>query len=194
MSRKFYGLLLILCCLACVKPKIRQTPPSGACFQTMSIKFNFMDRQGKENGRIHWRFDDRQGKFLFFTPLNQVAMELDTDGELALLINFDKKIFWRGDFSFLLNRLWGIDLTLQELKLLLIQGLVPQEKIKGKGIVISLETNPKDQLPQIVNIKQNDASLTLKILKNESRPGNIVLLDYSRHFQPAELENVLGDD
>jgi hypothetical protein len=194
MLRQIIGLLLLLCCLACVRPKIRQTFPTEGTFQTMSIKFNFSDRRGRQNGRIHWRFDDRNAKFLFFTPLNQVGLELDVDGETSLLVRPQKKLYWRGDFSILLNRLWGIDLTLEELKQLLVRGQIPAAKIKDKGIAVFLETNPKDPSPRIVNIRQNDAALTLKILKNEARPGKIVLLDYEQRFQAAELEDVLGDD
>jgi hypothetical protein len=184
----------MLCCLACARARITHEPASGACFQTMNIKFNFSDSQGKQSGRIHWRFDDQYSKILFFTPLNQVGLELDAVGEISLLVRLNKKIFWRGDFSYLLDRLWGIDLTLEELKQLLIKGQIPAVKIKDKGIVVSLETDHKDQSPQIVNIRQNDAALTLKILKNETRPGKIVLLDYDQRFQAAELEDVLGDD
>jgi hypothetical protein len=194
MSRKLIGLFLMLCCLACVRPRIRQIPAAGACFQTMSIKFNFSDRQGKQNGRIHWRFDAHKAKFLFFTPFNQVGLELDVAGENALVINLKNKMYWQGDFSFLLNRLWGIDLTLQELKQLLTNGLIPETKIKEKGIVITLETNDEDLAPQIVNIRQNDVTLILKVLKKEIRPGSIVLLDYNQRFQLAELEDVLVDD
>jgi hypothetical protein len=160
----------------------------------MSIKFNFSDRQGKQNGRIHWRFDAHNSKFLFFTPFNQVGLELDVAGENALLINLKNKIYWQGDFSFLLHRLWGIELTLQELKQILTMGQIPVTKIKDKEIVIFLETNPKVRSPQIVNIRQNDAALTLKILKSESRPGHIVMLDYDQRFQLAKLEDVLADD
>jgi hypothetical protein len=194
MAHKFVGLILMLCCLACARPGIRQTPPVGASFQTMSIKFNFSDLQGKQNGRIHWRFDAYNSKFLFFTPFNQIGLELDVTSEKALLINLKNKIYWQGDFSFLLRRLWGIELTLQELKQLLTMGQIPATRIKDKEIVISLETNPKVRSPQIVNIRQNDAALTLKILKSESRPGHIVMLDYDQRFQLAELEDVLADD
>jgi hypothetical protein len=194
MSRKIIGLFLMLSFLACARPRITQEPVAGAFFQVMSIKFNFSDRQGKQNGRIHWRFDAFNAKFLFFTPLNQVGLELDVKGETALLLRPGKKLYWRGDFSFLLDHLWGIDLTLEELEQLLIKGSIPEAKIKEKGIVISLETNPKDQSPQIVNISQSTATLILKILKSEIRPGNIVLLDYDQRFQPAELEDVLADD
>jgi hypothetical protein len=194
MSRKLFSLLLLLACFACIRPKISHAPATGTYFQCMSIKFNFSDRQGKQNGRIYWRFDDHSSKFLFFTPLNQVGLELDVAGETSLLLRSKKKLYWRGDFGFLLKRLWGINLTLAELKQLLIKGQIPASKIKDMGISVSLETNPTDRPPQIVTIRQNDATLILKILKNEIRPGSIVLLDYDRRFQPAELEDVLADD
>ena len=194
MSRKLIRLFLMLCCLACARPTIKQMPPSGACFQTMSIKFNFHDRQGKQNGRIHWRFDEQHSKILFFTPINQVGLELDIAGETSLLVRQSKKLYWRGDFSYLLERLWGIDLTLEELKQLLIKGQIPATKIEDKGIVVSLEINPKDQSPQIVHIGQNDANLTIQILKKEIRPGSIALLKYDQRFQLAEIEDVLADD
>jgi hypothetical protein len=160
----------------------------------MSIKFNFSDRQGKQNGRMHWRFDEQYSKMLFFTPVNQVGLELDVDGEKSLLLRPGKKLYWQGDFSFLLRHLWGIELTLRELKELLVQGLIPEAKIKEKGIAIALETDPETRTPKTVNIKQSDAILTLKILKNETRPGSIVLLKYDQRFLPAKLEDVLADD
>jgi len=194
MLSKLISLILILCCLACPRPRIRQMPPNDACFQSMSLKFNFSDRQGKHNGRIHWRFDEQHSKFLFFTPVNQVGLELDVAGETSLLLRPGKKLYWRGDFSFLLRHLWGIELTLQELKQLLVQGLIPEAKIREKGIAVSLETDPENRSPKIVNIRQSDAILTLKVLKNETRPGTIVLLTYDQRFQAAEIADVLADD
>ncbi|MEI6614366.1 MAG: lipoprotein insertase outer membrane protein LolB [Chrysiogenales bacterium] len=160
----------------------------------MSIRFNFSDLQGKQNGRIHWRFDRFNAKFLFFTPLNQVSLELDVKGETALLLRPGRKQYWRGDFSFLLDRLWGIELTMEDLKQLLIKGLIPEAKMKEKGIAIDLETDPKDHSPQRVHFRRNDVDLNIKIMQSENRPGSIVFLDYDQRFQPAELEDLLSDD
>jgi len=194
MSRKSIGLLILMSFLACARPSIKHDPVDKACFQAISIKFNFSDSQGKQNGRVHWRFDANHAKFIFFTPLNQVALELDVAGESALLLRPGKRLYWKGDFSDLLGRLWGIDLTMDELKQIIIKGLIPETKIKEKGMVILLQTSTEDHSPQMVNIRRNDVDLTLKILKREIRPGTIVLLDYSRRFQAADLEDVLTDD
>ena len=97
--------------------------------------------------------------------------------------------------AFLLNRLWGIDLTLLELKQLLLKGLIPEAKIKAKGIVVT--SGNQSQRPVAANREyqaERFGQLILKIIKDETRPGSIVLLDYDRRFQPAELEDVLADD
>ena len=183
-----------MCCLSCIRPKTIPLPASGPFFQSLSIKFNYSDGQGRQNGRIHWRFDDQSSKMLFFTPLNQVGLELNVNGEASLLVRPGKKLYWRGDFSELLRRLWGIDLTLQELKDLLQKGQVPEEKARDQGIEMSVRANPRTQAVQSVHIRQDGVTLDLKVLKSETRPGNIVLLDYDRRFESAELEDVLADD
>ncbi|TFG79787.1 MAG: hypothetical protein E4H23_04775 [Chrysiogenales bacterium] len=194
MPRKLLSLLFILCCLACVRPKITQRPPAGPYFQSLSIKFNFNDGESKQNGRIHWRFDDRYAKFLFFTPLNQVGLELNAAGEEAVLLNFAKKIFWKGEFVSLLQRLWGIELTLDDLKQILVKGRIPKSKLDGKGISVSLKNDSRTGAPKTVRFRRGAADLTLRISRREFRPGQIILIDYSGRYQAADLESVLGDD
>ncbi|MBN2399287.1 MAG: hypothetical protein JXI33_02990 [Candidatus Aminicenantes bacterium] len=160
----------------------------------MSIKFNYSDSQAKQNGRFHMRFDERNAKFILFNPLNHVALQLQVAGEKALLSRPGQKLYWRGDFSLLLDRLWGIELTVAELKEIILSGALPQAKIREKGMVVDLEHNPDSQVPQTIKIRQNHAELILKILKNETRPGNIILLERLPGYKKAELEGILDHD
>jgi hypothetical protein len=194
MPRCVIIFILLLCCISCARPGIRQTPPAGNVFQALVIKFNFSDGRNKQNGKIHWRFDAASSKFLFFTPLNQVGLELDVEGENALLLRPENRLFWRGEFSDLIKRLWDIELTLDELKRLVGAGSLPEEKMRGQGIEISLETNAGDHTPRLVHIRHRHADLTLKIVRKEIHPGSVVFLDYRAKFQEAGLEEVLGDD
>ncbi len=194
MARKLFGLFLLLACLACIHPKIRQEPASGTFFHSMSIKFNYSDVQARQNGKVHVRFDERHAKFILFNPLNQVALQLDVAGEKARLVRPGKKLYWRGDFSYLLDRLWGIELTWAELKEILLTGSIPQAKITEKGIVVCLENNPDSRMPRTIKIKQDDAELILKILKSETRPGRVILLEHNRRFRAAVIEDILSDD
>ncbi|MCJ7524128.1 MAG: hypothetical protein MUP71_02775 [Candidatus Aminicenantes bacterium] len=194
MLKKIITLLGIVLFISCQTRKPELLPPSGPYFQSLSIKFNFNDGESKQNGRIHWRFDDRSSKFLFFTPLNQVGLELNADGEAAVLLNFAKKIFWKGEFVSLLHQLWGIELNLDDLKQILVKGLVPQTKLASKGISVSLKNDSQTGIPETVRFRRGAADLTLRISRREFSPGKIILINYSGRYQAADLESVLGDD
>jgi hypothetical protein len=194
MPRKLLVLILMFCCLACARPGIRQEPAAGTFFQAVTIKFNFQDSQGRQSGKIHWRFDADNAKFLIFNPLNQVALELDVAGEIALLLRPGKKLYWQGDFSLLLERLWGIQLNLGELKRLILDGVIPAGDTIGKDIKIDLQTGPESPSPRVIHIRQGDSDLTLKIVNSETRPGRVILLDHALNFRAAELVDVLSDD
>ncbi len=153
MLKKITILLGIVLFISCQARKPELLPPSGPYFQSLSIKFNFHDGESKQNGRIHWRFDDHYAKFLFFTPLNQVGLELNVAGEEAVLLNFAKKIFWKGEFVSLLQRLWGIELTLDDLKQILVKGQVPHDELKGRGISVSLKKNSGSGSPESVRFR-----------------------------------------
>jgi hypothetical protein len=194
MLKKIIVLAGIACCLSCQPRKPEMQPPAAPYFRSLSVKFNYQDRETRQNGRVHWRLDENHSKFLFFTPLNQVGLELDVAGEEAVLVNFSRKTFWRGDFSGLLERMWGIDLTLSELRSLLVEGVVPQAAFTGKGIAVALERNGGSGAPQTVRLRRGATDLTLRISRSEFRSGKIVLIDYSQRYQGAELESVLEDD
>jgi len=194
MLKKIITLLGIIFFISCQTREPELLPPSGPYFQSLSIKFNFHNDGSKQNGRIHWRFDDRCAKFLFFTPLNQVGLELNADGEEAVLLNFAKKMFWKGEFISLLQRLWGIELTLEDLKQILIKGRVPQTELSSKGISVSLKNDSRTGAPETVRFRRGSTDLTLRISRREFRPGQIILINYSGRYQAADLESVLDDD
>jgi hypothetical protein len=191
MLKKILVLICIAAAVSCQGRKPRLLPIAGEQFCSMSIKFNFRDPQGRQNGRVHWRFDDRSSKFIFFTPLNQVGLELNVAGEEAVLVNFSKKVFWKGDFSLLLDRLWGIGLPLAELRSLLDAGLVPRGGFEEKGIAADVERDALSGAPRSVRLRRGAAVLTLRITRSEFRPGRIVLVDYASRYRPAGLEAVL---
>ncbi len=194
MPREIPCLLLLLCCLACARPRVGTEPEAGDYFQVMDIRFSFQDSQGRQNGRTHWRFDEDNAKFLFFTPLNQVGLELEVAGETALLLRPGSPFYWRGEFRSLLDRLWGIDLRLEELKRLVTKGRLLPEREAELGIAIELEADPGSQAPRTVRVRLGDSGVTLRIIRSETRAGRVVLLDRVRGLMPAGLAEVLADD
>jgi Outer membrane lipoprotein LolB len=193
MLKKILFTLALAGFFSCHSYRPDLVPPTGPHFRSLNIKFSFHDPEARQNGRVSWRFDDAGSKFLFFNPLNQGGMELDVAGEEAVLVDHGKKAFWRGDFSELLDRMWGIALSLSDLKSLLAENGTMPAGLAGKGIAVSLE-RAAGGAPETVLLRRGAAELSLRILKDEYRPGKIVLVDYAGRYQPRDLESVLGND
>lgn len=191
MLKKLAILVGIACCFSCATRKPDLLPQEAPGFRSLGIKFSFRDEGARQNGRVLWRFDEHGAKFLFFTPLNQLGLELDVAGETGVLVNFSRKSFWQGDFADLLERLWGIGLTLSSLKSLLLEGEAPAAEFAAKGIAVLLERSGGTGAPATVQLRRGSAELLLRVYKNERRPGRIVLVDYAGRFRADELENVL---
>jgi hypothetical protein len=194
MLKRMAILLVLIGCVSCRAQRPDLQPPSGPLFRSLSIKFNFRDGEVRQNGRVLWRFDERCAKFLFFSPLNQAGLELDVAAEEAMLVNYGKKAFWRGDFSQLLDRMWGIDLTYSDLKSLLADGGITPAGFADKGIEVSLQRAAGSGALETVRLRRGAADISLRILKDEFRPGEIVLIDYAKRYQALDLESVLEDD
>ena len=185
-------LFLVLAILAACRPHAPGLqPPSGPYFQHLSIKFSIQDAGARQNGRVIWRFDENFSKFIFFTPLNQVALELDVAGEEAVLVNFAKKTYWRGDFCTMLDRLWGIGVNLAALRSLLLSGAAPATEFLEKGIAVAIEQVGDSGAPAAVRLSRGGAELVLRISKREFRPGRIVWVDYAGRYRADELQAVL---
>lgn len=191
MPKKTFFLLAVLFFISCQGRRPGLLPPAGPHFRSLSVKFSFHEQGTRQNGRLLWRFDENNSKFVFFTPLNQVGLELDVAGEEAVLVNFGRKTFWRGDFRLMLDRLWGISLSLSSLRSLLLAGEAPAEEFLDKGIDVALERAGDGGAPATVRLRRAGAELTLRILKNELRRGVIVRVDYAGRYRADELENVL---
>ena len=99
MKRMMKNVLLLFGMAAMVACSTRPPtlhPPAGPHFRSLSIKFSFHDAENRQSGRVHWRFDEKSSKFIFFTPLNQVGLELKVAGENAVLVNVSEKTFGKG--------------------------------------------------------------------------------------------------
>lgn len=191
MLKKILLLLLAAASFSCGPRRPELVPVAGPHFRSLTMKFSFLDNETRQSGRVLWRFDENGSKFIFFNALNQAGLELAVAGEDAVLVNFGKKACWRGEFNGLLERLWGIDLTLSALQTLLIDGDAPAGEFLEKGIAVSLERGV-DGAPAVVRLRRGDAELLLRVLKSELRPGRVVLVDYAPRYRAGDLEDVLA--
>jgi len=190
MMRKVLLLFLLAGTVSCRTPKSVLLPEDGSVLRSLGIKFSFRDGNDRQNGRIVWRSDGQCSKFVFFSPLGQAGLELDVSGEDAVLVNFSRKEHWQGEFRLLLERMWGVDMSLATLKEIVLSGNVPRGELSALGIFVELEPGPGDA-PKEVRLRREDALLTLRVTRDESRPGRVVLAGYAGRYPAAPLESVL---
>jgi hypothetical protein len=191
MLKKIIIPLLAAASFSCVARRPELVPAAGPCFRSLTMKFSFRDGETRQNGRVLWRFDAGSSKFIFFNALNQSGLELDVAGEDAVLVNFSAKTFWKGDFSHLLDRIWGINLPLAAWRDLLLSGKVSQSLLAENGIEASMDGVAADGGPRNIRLRRDGAELALRVLKSGLRPGRIVLAEYAGRYRAAELEDVL---
>lgn len=191
MLKRVLLLLLAAASFSCASRRPLLIPAAGPHFSSLTMKFSFLDNETRQNGRILWRFDESGSKFIFFNALNQSGLELDVAGEEAVLVNFSEKSYWRGDFSCLLDRLWGIRLPLAEWKELLLSGKVAHSLLAEHGIEAFMEGVTDHGGPRSIRLRRDDAQLTLRVLKSEQRPGRVILVDYAGRYRAGDLEDVL---
>jgi hypothetical protein len=90
--------------------------------------------------------------------------------------------------------MWGIALSLSDLKSLLAENGAVPAGLAGRGIAVTLERASGGGALETVLLRRGAADLSLRILKDELRPGKIVLVDYAERYQPQDLERVLEND
>jgi hypothetical protein len=192
--RKALFILLLAGTVSCRAPKPALAPGAGPEFRSLGIKFSFRDGDIRQNGRIAWRLDGERSKFVFFTPLGQAGLELDVSGEDAVLVNFSRKEQWQGEFRDLLERMWGVDMSLSTLKEIVLNGKVPHAELAAKGITVDLAPGSRGGAPKEVRLRRDSADLRLRLTRDASRPGRIELAGYGGRYPAAPLASVLEMD
>ncbi|UCH94064.1 MAG: hypothetical protein JSV88_27875 [Candidatus Aminicenantes bacterium] len=186
----------ILCILLllpfCSRLKYDVTPHKTAVYHSLRVKVNAKNTgtNQKQNFKILLKYDDSRDKMFFLSPLNQVYGLLLLEGEKALLVNTKKKKYWKGRFNHLLQEIWGLDFDYREFKQLIVNGVVPGDKIKEQGIKISFErgpTNTNQENPQRMKIISADLLLKIKISNRKTGKG---VISFSRNLAGMKKTNI----
>jgi hypothetical protein len=180
--------------VSCAPRKISLPSDWPGLHNHIKLKFSIKDGEKKDSGKIILKFDRYKSKILFLSPLNQIYFKLYVEKSEALLINTKKKKFWQGNFGILINEMWNIDLELDELKMLIMEGTVPERKVKNSRMVFDLENDKRSGKPRSIKILKDDILLHIKVQNRKTRRGKIEFyVDFSR-LEKTELENILLND
>lgn len=191
----FALLFALLLLSACASLKYDITPTKDDVYHTVTLRVNVKQNStGKrQNFKVLLKFDERNDKMLFLSPLNQVYGQLFIEDEKALLVNTKNKRYWRGTFRLLINELWALDFNYREFKKLIMEGEIPQDKVKQQNLDINLEPDKKTGKTGRVRIEYNDMLVKLKIYNHKTGQGKVnftpEIKNMSRDFLRTVLES-----
>lgn len=180
----------------CSRLKYDVIPHQTAVYHSLRIKVNAKNTgtNQKQNFKILLKYDDSRDKMFFLSPLNQVYGLLLLEGEKAVLISNKKKKYWKGKFRFLLQEIWKLDFDYREFKQLIVDGVVPEDKIKKQDIEISFELNPAStnrEKPQRMQIISGDLLLKIKISQRKTGKGVISFAQNLKGMKKTGIRELL---
>jgi hypothetical protein len=183
----------------CSRLKYDVIPHQTAVYHSLRIKVNAKNTSSnqKQNFKILLKYDDSRDKMFFLSPLNQVYGLLLLEGEKAVLISTKKKKYWKGNFSSLLQEIWKLDFNYREFKQLIVDGVVPEDKIKKQDIKISFEQNPSNtnrEKPQRMQIISGDLLLKIKISQRKTGKGVISFAKNLKGMKKTSIRELLEED
>lgn len=183
----------------CSQLKYDVIPHQSAVYHSLRIKVNAKNTSSseKQNFKILLKYDDSRDKMFFLSPLNQVYGLLLLEGEKAVLINTKKKKYWKGNFRSLLQEIWNLDFDYREFKQLIVEGKVPEDKIKKQGIKISFEQNPSTNNrgePQRLQIISGDLLLKIKISQRKTGKGIISFAKNLEGMKKTAIRELLAEE
>lgn len=157
------------------------TPDAERVYHSLRIKVNvkYKGSGERDNVKIILKFDNTKDKMLFLSPLNQVygLLVVNPNRGNALLVNTKKKKYWTGPFHILLQELWGpgMDFNYKEFKQLIVEGVMPGDKLKRRDINISIEKtdNSEEEKPERMTITTRDVRVRIKISHRTTGKGRI---------------------
>lgn len=180
----------------CTRLKYDIIPDSSAVYHSATIKVNVREKNSRkrQNFKIVLKYDDTRDKMLFLSPLNQVYGLLIIENEKTLLISTKKRKYWRGNFNTLLEKIWALDFNYSQFKKLILNGLIPWEKVKEIGMEISMEKEKESEKPKRIKIYHKDITIKLRISNCRTGKGIINFSPRMDGLEKASIENALEEN
>jgi hypothetical protein len=188
-------LLVILLFSSCTPPAVeppRTGIPGEPVFESLRLKADWKRESERQSGRLSWHHDAGRGKLLIFDPFNRPLLEIQCVGEEVTVLNHRRKRFWQGGFRQLLERMWGVSLTLAELRAIVENGQLPDSLADRPDLHVEIVRHAG--AAKRVSIDAGLSRLELRVLKRETRPGSIAFLPRIAAMMPADMDEVLFRD
>ena len=196
LKRKFLSILIfaLLTFQYCSSFKYDVTPDIGDFqYSRVKMKVYYKNKKNKQSGKLLLKYDNNRTKMLLLSPLNQILFELIINREDILLINSKNNKYWQGNFNSFLKRVWNIDLGFRELRLLILEGIEP-ENIVDDHLKFKIEKDKGSGKPKIIRINGDNIFVKLKVINKRVRNGKLDFNKDLSKLHESDIDDVLRND
>ena len=196
LKRKFLSILIfaLLTFQYCSSFKYDVTPDIGNFqYSRVKMKVYYKNKKNKQSGKLLLKYDNNRTKMLLLSPLNQILFELIINREDILLINSKNNKYWQGNFNSFLKRVWNIDLGFRELRLLILEGIEP-ENIVDDHLKFKIEKDKGSGKPKIIRINGDNIFVKLKVINKRVRNGKLDFNKDLSKLHESDIDDVLRND
>jgi len=175
----------------CRMPEISTDPAhDGETYNSVRIRAKAVTDQGAEKTKILLGFNNKGDRLIFLGPMNQVIFEILVDGNYSKIIVPKRKQYWSGEFKEFLYELWGVDMTYNEIKALLIEQRVNSRKLKRSGFSIQIIESKKKKYPVRINLASDGIKLEFRVYEIRKIAGKIVLTKALEGYSRVTLKKL----
>ncbi len=172
-------------------PEISIDPAvEGETYNAVTIRAKAVTDRGTEKTKILLYFSNKGDRLIFLGPMNQVIFEILVHGNYSKIIVPKRKQYWSGEFREFLYELWGIDLTYNEIKALLLEQRINSQKLKKNGFDLQIIESEKKKYPVRINLANDDIKLEFRIYEVKKRSGKIVLTKELERYATVTLRKL----
>ncbi len=184
----FFALWLSACAL---RPPPQDAPSSPAAEGHLAVrlKAQWQGDGRRQYGRASWRSGGDRGKLLLFDPLNRPLLEVQSRGEEVLLLDRRRNRSWSGPFREMMVRLWGIDVTLAQLREIVEEGRTPAGLTGRNDLRLAIKRRAGKLRSAVFTT--SDARLRLQVNGRERLPGDVVFVPAAAGTTEASLAELL---
>ncbi len=176
----------------CRTPKIGiDSVLSNEKYKSVKLKVKVISNLGTEKTKILIGFNSRGDRLIFLGPMNQVFFEILVKGNRSKIIVPKKKQYWVGEFREFLYNFWGINLSYNEIKALLLEQRFNSNKLRDCGFTIRIFESEIKKYPIKINLKSHDIRLEFKVYEVKKRSGKIVFSKRIKGYKEVSLERLL---
>jgi hypothetical protein len=126
--------------------------------------------------------------------MNQIVFKLYIEEEKSVLLNLKKGQRWSGSFVNLFDMMTGITIQFQQLRKLILEGIIPEIDGHQENIKIDIPELSNEKNPRKIEITGSNTLIRFFILKRTDSQVTVNWSPRLDRYQDTDLETVLTNE